>query len=380
MFHRLPQPRTDRQGEWKGYRSEQRRGRDESQEVILHIWDQQNNEINMLHAQSAADGSFLFTGVDLEPQYLYGTMAVFDGVTYLSQVLPPTNGSEELLLDVPVYETSQQASDVQIDQMHVLFELAPDGLQTTEIFAISNTGISTVKDAVKLDDGKTATMRYPLPKDADYIFFQPDTQDRFVKFPGGFADTSPLLPGGQGDRFAVQYMIPYSGSRSFDYTAPIAIKALNFLLRENSGVRLNGEGLAGPQPGTLDAGKSYEVYSLSDVQAGQTFHVTITGQPATGNKAAGRDLRLPIALGGGLLGLAMIGAAIRWWKRLERGGDDGEVVPGTDPGDATLEELIARIAQLDEAHERGELKEEEYQQERTRLRSEAKKVLQSQVQ
>ncbi len=68
----------------------------------------------------------------------------------------------------------------------------------------------------------------------------------------------------------------------------------------------------------------------------------------------------------------MIGTAFWWWKRPERGADDGEMAPGADPGDAALDDLIAR---LDEARERSELKEDEYRQERMRLRSEAKKLL-----
>ena len=348
----------------------------ESQEVMLHIWDEQNNDINMLHVKSGTDGSFAFSGVDLEPQYVYGTMAVFDGVTYVSQIVPPKDGSDDLQLDVPVYETTRDASAIQVDQMHVLFEFEPDGLQTTEIYAVSNTGIRTVKDAVKLDDGKTATMRYPLPKAADYIFFQPDTQDRFVKFAGGFADSSPLMPGGQGDRFAVQYMVPYPGNGSFDYTAPVNIKALNFLLPEDSGVTLKGDGLAGPQPVTLEAGKSYEVYALSDVRAGQALQVTLSGKPAQANSTATtRNLSLPLGLGGGMLGLAMIGAAFWWWRKPKAETDDEEAGPGTAPGDTTLDDLVARIAELDRAHELGKLEEEEYRRDRSRLRDHAKELL-----
>ncbi len=349
----------------------------ESQEVMLHIWDQQNADINMLHVHSAADGTFLFTGVDLQPQYVYGTMAVFDGVTYISQILPPKAGSDQLELDVPVYETTQDPSTIQAEQMHVLFNFAQDGLETTEIYSLSNDGKRTVKEAVKLDDGKTATLRYPLPSNADYVFFQPDTADRFVKFPGGFADTYPFLPGGQGDQYAVQYMVPYSEQQAFHYTAPVYIKAINFLLPQNSGVHLKGDGLAGPQPVTLGAGKSYEVYSLTDVRAGQTLHVTLSGKPSTGGTAAStRDLSLPLGLGGGLLGLAMIGAGVWWWRRPEPDGDEEEG-PDADAGETTLDDLVAQIAQLDEAHGRGELNEEQYSRQRTHLRMEAKNMLES---
>lgn len=347
----------------------------ESQEVMLHIWDQGNAAINMLHAQSGADGTYLFTGVALQPQYVYGTMTVFDGVTYSSQVLPPKDGSDRLDLDVPVYETAQDPSAIQVDQMHVLFNFAEDGLETTEIYALSNSGMRTIKDAVKLDDGTTATMRYPLPGNADYVFFQPDEADRFIKFAGGFADTSPLQPGGQGDRFAVQYMVPYSQDGTFEYTAPVGIKALNFVLPQNSGVQLKGEGLAGPELVTLQAGKSYEVYALSDVRAGQALRVTLSGKPTLGGKAAStRQLSLPLGLGAGLLGLAMIGAGVWWWRKPEADGEENQRT-GAASGETGLDELIAQIARLDGLHERGDLEEDWYRDERTRLLREAKDTL-----
>lgn len=346
------------------------------QEVMLHIWDANNTAINMLHANSAADGSFLFTGVDLQPQYVYGVMAVFQGVTYLSEVIPPKEGSQQLQLDVPVYETTQDLSAVQIDQMHVLFNFAPDGLELTEVYAVSNSGQRTVKDAVELADGKAATLRYALPADADYVFFQPDEGDRFVKFEGGFADTSALLPAEQSNRFAVQYMVPYTQQRDYDYTAPVNIKAMNFLVPENSGVQLKGNGITGPETMTSGAGKTYELYSAAGLSAGQSLHVSITGKPTVGGApASARTMNLPIALGGGLLGFAMIGAAV-WFLRKPQDSAKEEL-DGTDAyaGEDMLDEIINRIAALDQAHEEGRVPDDEYGRTRTRLREEAKGLL-----
>lgn len=346
----------------------------QSLDVMLHIWDQNGSEINMLHAKSAMDGTFQFSAVDLQPQYLYSTMATFEDVTYESQALPPTAGSNQLSLDVPVYETTQDASAVQIGQMHVLFNFAEDGLETTEIYVLSNTSQRTIKDAIRLDDGKTATLRYPLPANADYIFFQPDDQqDRFIKFAGGFADTSPLFPGNQADQYAVQYMVPFKQGQTYSYTAPFNIKAMNFLLPQDVGVTLKGDGLAGPEPLTPDNGKTYAVYSYSDVRAGQTVNVAFSGKPALGANNQSNNLNLPIAIGGGLLGMVMIAVALWWWRRPEDNEDEEEIEDGQS--ESTFDDLIAQIARLDEAHERGELEEEQYKQERTRLREAAKSIL-----
>lgn len=345
----------------------------QSLDVMLHIWDQSGSEINMLHAKSAINGTFQFTAVDLQPQYLYSTMATFEDVTYESQVLPPTAGSNQLNLDVPVYETTQDASAVQIGQMHVLFNFAEDGLETTEIYVLSNTSQHTIKDAIKLEDGKTATLRYPLPANADFIFFQPDgQQDRFIKFSGGFADTSPLFPGEQADQYAVQYMVPFKQGQTYSYTAPLNIKTMNFLLLQDAGVSLKGDGLAGPEPMTAGNGKSYAVYSYSNIQARQTVSVTFYGKPALGVNNQSANLNLPIAIGGGLLGMVMIAVALWWWRRPD---DNAEEEVEEGQSESTFDDLIAEIARLDETHERGEVDEDWYQQERTRLRDEAKSIL-----
>jgi hypothetical protein len=352
----------------------------QSLEVMLHIWDEKYVELNMLHGQSQTDGAFQFTEVDLKPGQLYGVMAIFDDVIYVSDTVPAANGSNHLELTVPVYETTTDLAAVKIDQMHVLWNFASDGLETTEVYILSNTGERTVKDAVTLEDGQLATLRFPLPADADFIFFQPDTQDRFIKLPGGFADTSPLMLGQGSGQISVKYLTPFQENHIYTYTATVDILAINFLLPENTGVTLHGDGLSAPQLTNLNNDRAYLVYSFTNISAGQTVQVTFSGTPnlevknSTGNTAA------PLALGGLLLGLAMVAAGFWWWRRPEVEGDpDEESSAGVSTSERTLDEVITEIARLDEAFEQGSLAEEEYHQERFLLRQKAKSILCKQI-
>ncbi len=349
----------------------------ESLEVMLHIWDEQYVELGMLHAQSQPDGPFRFTEVALGPGQLYAVMVTYEDVLYYSNTVPAVDGSNLLELDVPVYETTTDLSAVQIDQMHILFNFATDGLETTEIYLLSNMGQRTVKDAVTLEDGQSATMRYPLPADADLIFFQPNEQNRFIKFPGGFADTSPVLPGERTEQYTVKYLVPLSQVQTYSYTPPLNIKTMNFLLPQDAGVSLKGEGLAGPQPFILDSGASYMVYSYSDIPAGQTIKVTFTGKPVPGSQPQSSNQTYPLALGGGMLGLVMAGVGLWWWLRPEDVADEDDEMD-VHTGESTLDALIAQIARLDEVFERGELDEGKYHRERRRLREQAKSMLDQQ--
>lgn len=344
----------------------------ESLEVMLHIWDEEYVELGMLHAQSQPDGTFRFIEVDLAPGRLYAVMAIYDDVAYYSNTAPAVDGSNQLELDVPVYETTADLSAVQIDQMHVLFSFATDGLETTEIYILSNWSERTVKGAVTLDDGQPATLRFPLPVDADFIFFQPDQQDRFVKFSSGFADTNPLSPVEDSRQIMVTYLTPFHDDYIYTYTAPVNIQAINFLLPVDTGVTLQGAGLSASQPMDLNNGSSYLVYSYTGIGAGQTVQVSFSGKLQMKGENAYGTMKLLLALGGILLGLAMIGVGIWWWRKPEDSTDEDVNI---QPVDAALDDLITEIARLDDSRERRKVDEKEYRLKRAKLRREAKALL-----
>lgn len=347
-----------------------------SLEVMLHIWDKQYVDLGMEHGQSKADGSFEFSGVAFDPERLYAVMTTFENVTYYSDIVPGPADSDELDLTVPVIETTSSLAAVRLDQIHLLFDFAEDDMETSEIYILSNLGERTVKGAFNLDDGQAATLRFPLPKDADFIFFQPDGQDRFIKFPGGFADVSPLVPGKESGQFMVQYLVPFSSGREYSYTAPVNIQMINFLLPADSGVSLEGQGLSGPQPYTLQSGKSYQLYTFENISAGETVQVAFQGKPATASTTGTRNATLALALGGAILGLTMVGVGVWWWRRPEDGNAENEITgSGIDIERATFDDIITEIALLDEAKEQGLIDGEEHSRQRKELLLQAKKNL-----
>jgi hypothetical protein len=185
----------------------------ESLEVMLHVLDLNYSDLDMVHGQSQSDGTFVFADIPFDANLQFAVMATFDGVTYYSDVIPADMQSLKLDLDVTVYEITKDLSNVQVDQMHILFNISPDGLETKEVYILSNLGERTVKNVYDFGNSQAATLQLPLPRDADYIFFQPGDKDRFVKQTGGFADTYPLLPGAQSAQLMVSYLVPYSGEK-----------------------------------------------------------------------------------------------------------------------------------------------------------------------
>lgn len=342
----------------------------ESLEVMLHVLDLNYADLDMVHGQSQMDGTFAFADVPFDVSLQFAVMATFNGVTYYSDVIPADMQSLKMDLEVPVYETTKDLSNVQVDQMHVLFDVSPDGLETKELYILSNLGDRTVKDVYDLGNDQFAALQFPLPQDADYIFFQPDDKDRFVKQTGGFADTYPMLPGAQSAQLMVSYLIPYAGEKTYSYTAPINVARMNLLLPADANISLSGHGISGPETTTLKDNKTYMVYTYSDLQAGQTLTATLKGTataPAT-SEAKTKNL---LAAGAAFLGLSMLGGGIWWWRRPA----EEEELEDTSSGEATFDELISEIATLDETYEQLGLSAEEYQNQRRELMQKAKQAL-----
>jgi hypothetical protein len=111
-----------------------------SMEVMLHVWDKQYVDLGMEHGQSRTDGTFEFSGIAFDPKRLYALMTTFEDVTYYSDIVPGPLDSDELELTVPVIETTTDLAAVRIDQIHLLFDFAEDGIETSEIYILSNLG------------------------------------------------------------------------------------------------------------------------------------------------------------------------------------------------------------------------------------------------
>lgn len=341
----------------------------EQLDVMLHILDQNYADAGMLHGQSETDGTFLFADAPFDANFQFAVMATFEGVTYFSDVVPVDTTSMQVNVDVPVYKSTSDPTNVQVDQMHVLFNFAEDGMETKEIYILSNMGERTVRDVYQLDAEKTAALEFPLPPDADFIFFKPEDQDRFVKLNGVFADTYPLLPGTGSAQIMVNYLVPFSDGRIYNYTAPLNILSMNLLVEEDANVTLQGAGLSGPEKMTLEDGSTYLVYSISNLSAGESLKISFDGSGKTG-KANGATIP-PLVASTAVLGLAVMGYGIWMWRKSDY--TQGE--NGGQADAATLDDLILEIARLDEEHEQGHLSSDEHQRLRGELMERARRLL-----
>jgi len=196
----------------------------ENIELMLHVWDQNYMGQDMLHGQSLPDGSFIFPDVNLDPAMIYAVMASYEGALYYSESKSPGPDDTALQFEVPIYESTGHLSQVTIDQAHVLFSFEQGGMEILEVYFLSNMGEYTLKDAVTLDDGQSATLTFSLPENAANISFKDNDNARFIQFPGGFADTSPLVPGRGSAQIVLRYNTPYEDQSSYTFTPPVPVE------------------------------------------------------------------------------------------------------------------------------------------------------------
>jgi hypothetical protein len=206
--------------------------------------------------------------------------------------------------------------------------------------------------------------------------------------PEGFADTGAVMPGESTAQVVVTYVLPYTSGMTFAHAVNQPVEAANVLVRADSGVTLAGDGLSEPIPREMQTGESFNIYAAGPLTPGESLAVTLSGEPsyrmadgmndtmteppASALSATVNRWAIPIA--GGILGVALIGVGVWWWRR---SGKPEEVVQSDDWSSAAVSAVQA-IAALDEAHERGEVAEADYRSRRAELRAHARAILQAQ--
>ena len=357
--------------------------------LMLHAWDE-SGETVMLDGQADASGAFRFEDVPMQDGWVFAAMLSHRDVTFFSEtgeVMPET---KEIALPLIVYETTPDASAVRISQMHVFLDFVPGKLTVGEIYVLSNTGDRAVVGGLPLPAkrGKTATLQFTLPAEANEVRFEGEDTARFVITPEGFADTGAVLPGESTAQVMVTYVLPYTSGTTFAHAVNQPVEAANILMRADAGVTLVGDGLSEPTPREMQTGETFNIYAAGPRAPGESLAVTLTGEPtyrmadgmsgaATGASAPALSAtvnRWAIPIAGGLLGVALIAAGVWWWRR--SGKPEAELQEVVQGGDWSG--ILQAIAALDDAHERGEVADDEYHLRRTELRVRARSILQAQ--
>jgi len=356
--------------------------------------------------QTATDsaGRFHFEGLATDPGISYWPEAVYLGVPYTSaEPVVLEEGQATQTVTLPVYETTDDDSQVTIDSGHIIVESFGTMLRISEAYLFGNGGDRAYAGRLG-PEGQVTTVGIPLPSDAVGLAFGDEASaDRFVQSEGKLMGTDPVPPGQETLTIFYSYHVPVTGSsvrveRSYDYP----ITALTVLLTQPGLALSSGQLLDGGSQTFMD--QEFAVYTAVDLAAGAPLVVDLTVEAtgATGSTTttetgisqavgAGKPITdnqgLLRGLGFGLAGLAVLGAVIYPLLTAHplRSPSDAVLrdrcapgLPSVDsrpqavalPTVATLASnpqarpLLAELADLEEAFEAGQVDEETYQRHR----------------
>lgn len=272
------------------------------------------------------------------------------GVLYFGS---PVETAESLdsLYRIQVYDTTAAPPDgvaLPVSARNVLMEQVEGEWRVVDLFQLRNPGDRTFVAS----EGGTV-WRYPIPPEArDPEVGRSDLPPDAVTFEdGGIRVAAPLPPGER--TYLIRYTVP---EPALTIPLPGATEHFELLIREPA-PEISVTGAQPAQPVEIEPGSNYRRFSAAEVQN----HVVEVG-------AGGPGGDIPVAWVAVALSLVLAAAGIYAVKR------EPSVEPsGAGDGALTRREILLRIAELDEAHERrgadSGSEEERYREERRRLKA-----------
>lgn len=334
----------------------------EGLEVTLEVYE--NFDISFSETTTvAADGSYAFENITINPDFIYLTMVeLYD--TFFPSNFFMGEQPEDNVIDLPitVYDVSNDPADLVVSRLHVFFQFVDEStVQVIHQVSISNLGNSVILPA---EDGE-ALLNFTLPEGATNLIFQTGSLGNpYLSTADGFADPSSVLPGDSSYEGLFAYDLSYDGelewSLPMDMPTDVAV-----IFVQGADTKVDSDVLVASSSETLDE-EVYQVYVSNSINAGDEIDLTISGNPLGGGGLLSDNV-LSIVLG--VVGLALAGYGAWHFFRPSKT-DEFEEIEVFDS-----ETLIEEIVALDEAFESGEIEEADYLVQREALKAELKELL-----
>jgi len=357
-------------------------------EVQLGIFDQAS-QLESRTATTDATGTYRFTDLPADAGVAFAVRVTYpENVPYSSAFVTFEDGATELNLPISVYETTNDPAGVRAERVHYIIEFDSGVAFVAELLVFSHDGERTY-----VGDGNHV-LAIPLPAGAqDLEVNDGELGARFLQIDNGFVDLLPLPPGDNVRQILFRYSLPFSGT-SLDLvrSLPYPASAINALISD-VGQQVSSEELATNEKRQSQSG-AYHNLSAQGVPANQPITLRITGLPSStgggvamggGAAAASTDSGVSRWVILGAIAAAIAAAAallVALPMARGRGGPlaAGGVAEGAPSGAGDADDLIDALAQLDLAHEAGEISDSAYRERRLRLKAQLRDVMRKEPQ
>ena len=337
--------------------------------VRLFTWDAEFN-LSTTDTVSDANGVYRFDDAEIGPSNAYAVTADYRERRFASDLVRGDASSDTLDLPITIFELTEDPSVITITGMVDQITAVGTGLQIVQVINLQNTSDRVYTTSTRIDESRFASVVLSLPPGASVLGF-PNNEQRFIvsEDQGTVADTVPVIPG-QDHIIQMVYLVPYTGDAIIEYPVNYALDGeVRVLLRPEAlevispnldtiGPQVIGEntytGFGGNLTLNADEAISYEVRGDPAPTAERLESPTITGN----------NLVLVTVII--VIGLALIIAALVLYYR-QRG--ERPARPKKRDRGKLIDALAQQIAELDEAHDRGEINHDLYQRQRQQLKA-----------
>jgi hypothetical protein len=350
---------------------------------------QGGTEVRTLETTTDANGRFRFENLDVDPSLEFWPEVVYRDVTYRSDEPYQFDGEETTLTaPITVFETTDDDSDVAVDSVHFIAESFGQVLRISEIHLYGNRGDRTYVGQ-NGEDGAPNTLYIPLPENATGIAFEQEgAAERYLEVEGGIMDTEPVPPGQETSLAFFSYHLVVMGDtvplvRAFAYP----LTHLNVLVAQ-PGLMLNSDQLRLQGPESFQ-GRSYDLYTIDDLSAGDALSMEFVavGMPAVapgveqGAATGSQPAAVPSTQGTqellrwfglGLAALAVVGVVV-YATSSNRLPPASTARPKLS-ADPESRRLLAKLADLEDAFERGNVDQASYERQKSELREAIKSL------
>lgn len=333
-----------------------------------------------LTTTAGADGQFEFAELAVEPNVVYLASVSSAGVRYSSPIVTLTAEQPEADTVVTVYEVTDDPSGINLDRVHWILDSQPGALVVLQVLEFGNNTDRTYVGEQVEGIEEPATVAFHVPAQAVELTFENGALgDRFRQAGDLFYDTTPLVPGRATKQIVMQYALPHEGDSvtlEQEFLYPVAL--INMLAADLPGLTIEAPALT--SAGAQDfQGTSYQIWQAQQLAAGPVT-LNLSGLLRSGDldpRAAGGAGSGSASTGtiapfapwmawamGLAVSLALAGVVAWSWR-------EGRFESSDSPENLCLQrdELVRRVAHLDDLQVLGEVNHDEWRVQRAQLKN-----------
>lgn len=198
-------------------------------EVRLYGFDHTDEVVSEIIPVSA-DGSFAFDEIPPAFGRIFFVRVEYQGVSFISAFLTVEDFAKSYTLDVSVYDTTSETSQLAIEKIQLVFDFPEaDIVRIVESVIISNLG----DRAVVPEESGQPVLHFSLPPEAGNLAFQEgELGSRYIADETGFGDTHAVVPGIESYSLLFAYELPYKSSLSFPVSIDLPTRTVVGFLPE----------------------------------------------------------------------------------------------------------------------------------------------------